>query len=469
MEHINNIKFTHIDSGYLNLENLEYMSAEILPQIDFAQILESEYFDLIDILQDMCVDFNNRIVDNYYLETFCNARKTLIWIKDNIEFLIYTAGENFIEKYEQKCMICFENSSDCRKLSCNHFACSNCFKLYIDKLLLNSAKNIKLKCFYPKCEEIIYPYIMRYFYYDSSQRMTLYNQMILEKFLEGHKDQYFVCCNPICLSIIHAPIKTDSCKIIQCKCLTTYCCLCFREPHLFLTCAQYFQWKKDISTHLEKANGRWIDKNTKECPNCRWAIEKNEGCLHMVCFKCKFEFCWNCLVQWKDHKTTSLYHCTNIYHPKFKEKRNQKEKNTIKEANYGTYQESMKNLDVYFKLESIKIELIKHIRMLNQDDMNHNPCFVLYKKTFNSIVIACDIMGGMYMKHMYYEQQIDNDMYFSLLVINLEEITTFISKMIIDKSNRDVKNQKVDENDIIMTGKVNRIINLINILLNKYS
>ena len=34
---------------------------------------------------------------------------------------------------------------------------------------------------------------------------------------------------------------------------------------------------------------------TQPCPNCKLYINKNGGCRHMVCPKCNFEFCWDCL------------------------------------------------------------------------------------------------------------------------------------------------------------------------------
>ncbi|KAH6699216.1 hypothetical protein EV126DRAFT_39225 [Verticillium dahliae] len=44
-----------------------------------------------------------------------------------------------------------------------------------------------------------------------------------------------------------------------------------------------------------------IDRTTKKCPGCSWAIEKNSGCSHMGCTNalCEAELCWECLA---DHK-----------------------------------------------------------------------------------------------------------------------------------------------------------------------
>jgi len=54
--------------------------------------------------------------------------------------------------------------------------------------------------------------------------------------------------------------------------------------------------------------------NTKECAKCASTIEKNGGCNHMTCKKCKYEFCWVCLADWSTHGT-SWYNC-NRYEDK---------------------------------------------------------------------------------------------------------------------------------------------------------
>jgi len=46
----------------------------------------------------------------------------------------------------------------------------------------------------------------------------------------------------------------------------------------------------------ERANIQYVQETSKRCPNamCGWFIEKNEGCDKMTCWKCRFEFCWEC-------------------------------------------------------------------------------------------------------------------------------------------------------------------------------
>jgi len=53
----------------------------------------------------------------------------------------------------------------------------------------------------------------------------------------------------------------------------------------------------------ENASLATMQKTTKLCPGpgCKWPIEKNDGCAHMKCIKCRHEFCWPCLGNWTGH------------------------------------------------------------------------------------------------------------------------------------------------------------------------
>jgi hypothetical protein len=52
---------------------------------------------------------------------------------------------------------------------------------------------------------------------------------------------------------------------------------------------------------LEKASEECIKQNTKPCPRCHTAIERNGGCNHMICRLCGQHFCYVCGDDWKKH------------------------------------------------------------------------------------------------------------------------------------------------------------------------
>ena len=56
--------------------------------------------------------------------------------------------------------------------------------------------------------------------------------------------------------------------------------------------------------------------NTKKCPRCQTPIEKDEGCNHMACRKCRHEFCWICMKDWHTHSqhtgTALIKDCINM-------------------------------------------------------------------------------------------------------------------------------------------------------------
>ena len=50
----------------------------------------------------------------------------------------------------------------------------------------------------------------------------------------------------------------------------------------------------------------------KRCPACRYPIEKNGGCPHMTCSRCRAEFCWLCRADWKGHNYSRCRHAPEI-------------------------------------------------------------------------------------------------------------------------------------------------------------
>lgn len=59
-----------------------------------------------------------------------------------------------------------------------------------------------------------------------------------------------------------------------------------------MTCADHKYVSSGGDLALNEAKQRL---GIKDCPKCKTAMEKTEGCDHMTCGGCGTHICWNCL------------------------------------------------------------------------------------------------------------------------------------------------------------------------------
>ena len=101
-------------------------------------------------------------------------------------------------------------------------------------------------------------------------------------------------------------------------------CLKHKIPwHVGETCDEYdYRTSGRKRSDEEKATEAMLDNISKKCPGkgCNWRIQKVDGCDHMTCRKCKFEFCWQCLASQKEikrvgntaHQAWCKFHSQNL-------------------------------------------------------------------------------------------------------------------------------------------------------------
>jgi ariadne-1 len=121
------------------------------------------------------------------------------------------------------------------------------------------------------------------------------------------------CPAPNCVYAVDCKVKAkDLMRIVptvHCNCGHDFCFGCTLNDHQPAPCALVKKWLKKCEDDSETAN--WISANTKECPKCHSTIEKNGGCNHMTCRKCRHEFCWMCMGVWSEHGT-AWYNCNRF-------------------------------------------------------------------------------------------------------------------------------------------------------------
>eukprot|EP01035_Chromulina_nebulosa_P018256 gene18256-23931_t len=105
----------------------------------------------------------------------------------------------------------------------------------------------------------------------------------------------------------------------------SFCLSCGLEAHSPCACKDWKIWVDKVKEEItavndgltgsgkgdDIANALWMAANTKKCPRCTSPIEKDEGCNHMSCRKCKHEFCWICMQDWTLHSnnTGGFFQC----------------------------------------------------------------------------------------------------------------------------------------------------------------
>mmetsp|Transcript_16792 Transcript_16792/g.26193 ORF Transcript_16792/g.26193 Transcript_16792/m.26193 type:complete len:577 (+) Transcript_16792:125-1855(+) len=211
------------------------------------------------------------------------------------------------------CQICFDDDvpvSDSFAMPCGHSFCKDCWNNYIDHMIsLGPNEAIHGKCPQAGCQELV----------TEEELDSLNCSAEIKNKYKGYQLRCFVeqnghtrwCPGAGCNKVAYcASSLCDS--VVSCDCGERFCLSCGEEPHAPAKCKVLMQWREKCKNESETAN--WILANTKSCPKCSSRIEKNQGCNHMNCQQCKYEFCWICMGDWAEHgaNTGGYYKCNKF-------------------------------------------------------------------------------------------------------------------------------------------------------------
>ncbi|KAL0070511.1 hypothetical protein AAF712_002343 [Marasmius tenuissimus] len=240
------------------------------------------------------------------------------------------------------CPICFDDSPELQPLGldCGHMFCSGCWNAYTISKVREEGEHC-VRCMAEGCavvasdsfiRSVLVPDGMSDPKSENGLTWSRFQELLVRNFVGSMSNLKF-CPYPGCTNTVKCSaaasksslttiVPTVSCGArgipgseedkkasnmsVQAK-EHKFCFGCpIETDHRPVICAVAKMWLKKCEDDSETAN--WIKSNTKECTQCHSTIEKNGGCNHMTCKKCKHEFCWVCMGPWSEHGT-AWYSC----------------------------------------------------------------------------------------------------------------------------------------------------------------
>ncbi|KAF7797299.1 hypothetical protein EIP86_008494 [Pleurotus ostreatoroseus] len=210
------------------------------------------------------------------------------------------------------CPICFDDTqTETFELICGHKFCTSCWHMYIVSKIKTEAEHW-ITCMQEDCAIVAPDSFVQKALASDKRAFSRYQELQARQFVScNHSLKY--CPYPACSYTVSCPSAASKSSlitmvpIVTCADAHTFCFGCNVDAdHRPVVCAVAKMWLQKCQDDSETAN--WIKSNTKECSKCQSTIEKNGGCNHMTCKKCKYEFCWVCMGPWSEHGT-AWYSC----------------------------------------------------------------------------------------------------------------------------------------------------------------
>ena len=182
-----------------------------------------------------------------------------------------------------ECALCYEDIENINevKLRCGHYFCKDCWIDYLKEKITN-ANVSKISCMQNKCQTILEDKFIKDILKDNQELIDKYDKFYKRKKMLEQSDKIKSCPFPDCEGYAE---KNGKNKYVKCNFGHEFCFECGNAPH----------GKKKCSDMMDKEFEEWRKQRiVKRCPYCRMWTEKNEGCNHMTCVECKFQWCWLC-------------------------------------------------------------------------------------------------------------------------------------------------------------------------------
>ncbi|XP_022915198.1 ankyrin repeat and IBR domain-containing protein 1-like isoform X2 [Onthophagus taurus] len=380
------------------------------------------------------------------------------------------ACDEFSSRPEIMCEICYLQINEWEQpimMSCKHVFCKTCWESYLTtKIQDGDAHHILCPAY--QCHILVPVELIEKLV--SPEMARRYLQFDIKAFVESNKSIKW-CPIPGCGRAVRLPEAEQTGAVVNktapvtshavdCGNAHFFCWECLGEAHAPCGCQQWQEWQLKIaevkpeelkaacSGSEDAANFLWLVTNSKPCPHCKSPIQKNEGCNHMKCSKCKFDFCWVCQESWKRHSsaTGGYFRCNRF---EAVSKADEKQGSLISEAldKNNQLQESSRFLHFFTRYKnhenSQKLEepLLNGVRQKMQilanslglkgtDAESSEKGTKFIEDGVRELLKARRVLCGSYVYGYYLEDDGYNKAIFEFMQNELEEVTEKLSEMI---------------------------------------
>jgi ariadne-1 len=288
------------------------------------------------------------------------------------------------------CEICYEDGDNLESfaLKCGHRYCVDCYRHYLAQKIMEEGEAARIQCPSEGCGRIIDARSLDLLV--TPDLVCRYHRLLNRTYVED-RDSLKWCPAPDCPNAVECVVKRkDLDKVVPtvaCACGQLFCFGCNQAvDHQPAPCELVNRWLKKCADDSETAN--WISANTKECPMCNSTIEKNGGCNHMTCRKCKYEFCWMCMGLWSEHGT-SWYNCNRFEEKSGTQARDAQAKSRVSLERYLHYYNRYANHDQSARLDRDLYHKTERKMMQLQSTSGMSWIEVQYLQTASEALQTC--------------------------------------------------------------------------------
>uniref|UniRef100_A0A5B6ZBQ4 RBR-type E3 ubiquitin transferase n=1 Tax=Davidia involucrata TaxID=16924 RepID=A0A5B6ZBQ4_DAVIN len=204
-------------------------------------------------------------------------------------------GESASHSFCEICAEQRESEEMFRNGSCNHHSyCNDCIGKHVATKI---QENIKIvTCPSLNCKGVLELDTCRAMI--PKEVLARWDEALCESLILASQKIYcpFRDCSAMLVNDGVEVIRESECPI----CRRLFCAQCDVPWHSGVECEE-FQILNEDEKGREDLMVRELarDKHWMRCPNCKFIVEKSEGCLHMTC-RCQFQFCYQCGATWSN-------------------------------------------------------------------------------------------------------------------------------------------------------------------------